>query len=58
MNWLAVGEVVLGALLISPADEIAFSSVTGGTGLAVAPFQAVGTGAVGFILLFDGLRRL
>lgn len=51
-------EIGLGLFLISPADELVTAGASFGFSLPSAPAQLVGTGAVGAILVIDGLRRL
>jgi len=55
---LGIAEMGLGALLVSPIDEIAVGIGTGGISLPSAPAQLKGTAVVGFAMFFDGMRRL
>ncbi len=56
--FIGLGEIAIGAILISPADEIATAIGSGGTSLLVAPQQLAGTAVIGLVLLYDGIKRI
>jgi len=56
--WLGLVEIGVGALLASPADEAGLAILSGGSSLAISPAQISVTGAIGILMVLDGLRRV
>lgn len=57
-KMLGWGELLAGAVLISPADETILTLITSGAGVGIAPVQLPATAVAGGIIVLDGLKRL
>jgi len=55
---IGAGEIILGVLLATPADEAVVTGGTAGIGGLLAPIQFPMTIAIGGLLAYDGLKRV
>jgi hypothetical protein len=58
MFYAGLAMATGGALIASPLDEMATIAATGGTGVVIAPIQAVATGAIGGLGILAGVAMM